>query len=355
MAPASKKSKTNSGEAKASDASEGPSLFDQLKEFTTVVSDTGEISAVKKFQPTDATTNPSLLYKAALIDEYAHLVTDAIDYGKKESKKGDEAAAVSLIMDKLAVNFGAELTKIVPGFVSTEVDARLSFDKEATIAKAKHIIKLYKDVGIDKSRILIKIASTWEGIQACKELEKEGITCNMTLLFSLAQAVAAAEADATLISPFVGRILDWYKKAEGKASYDADEDPGVKSVTEIYGYYKKFGYKTIVMGASFRNTDEIIALSGCDRLTIAPPLLEKLKAAHGKLERKLSPEQTKYEGEKIPCKESQFRWLMNADPMATDKLAEGIRGFAADIEKLEDVIRKKLAAGAKAGNKKEKA
>jgi transaldolase len=273
----------------------------------------------------------------------------------KESKDGDDAAAVSLIMDKLAVNFGAELTKIVPGFVSTEVDARLSFDKEATIAKAKHIIKLYKDVGIDKSRILIKIASTWEGIQACKELEKEGITCNMTLLFSIAQAVAAAEASATLISPFVGRILDWYKKAEGKDGYPADEDPGVKSVTEIYGYYKKFGYKTIVMGASFRNTDEIIALAGCDRLTIAPPLLEQLKNAHGKLDRRLSPEQTKYEGDKIPCSEKEFRWLMNSDPMATDKLAEGIRGFAKDIELLEGVIRTKLSEGAKAGNKKKKA
>ena len=250
-----------------------------------------------------------------------------------------------MVMDKLAVSFGVEITKIVPGYVSTEVDARLSFDTAATIARARRIIAMYKEHGVDKSRILIKIASTWEGIRACEVLQKEGISCNMTLLFSLAQAVAAAEAGATLISPFVGRILDWYKKSTGRESYPGDEDPGVLSVRSIYSYYKKFGHDTIVMGASFRNTDEILALAGCDRLTIAPALLEQLKNAAAPVERKLAAASaaSSYDGERFVADEKNFRLAMNGDAMATEKLAEGIRGFSADIEKLEAVISKKLS------------
>eukprot|EP00611_Tribonema_gayanum_P015409 TRINITY_DN2723_c0_g1_i1.p1 TRINITY_DN2723_c0_g1~~TRINITY_DN2723_c0_g1_i1.p1 ORF type:complete len:336 (-),score=131.86 TRINITY_DN2723_c0_g1_i1:120-1127(-) len=332
MSPPAKKAKTASDDNK-------PSVLEQLKTMTTVVSDTGEIGTIKQFAPTDATTNPSLLYKAAVIKEYAHLVDDAIAYGKEHGK---DSETVGLIMDKLAVNFGAEISKIVPGYVSTEVDARLSFDTEATLSKARTLIGLYQDVGIDKSRILIKIASTWEGIQAAKVLEAEGITCNLTLLFSLAQAAAAAEAGATLVSPFVGRILDWFKKSTGTASYSRFEDPGVKSVTTIYNYFKTFDYKTICMGASFRNIDEIIALAGCDRLTISPPLLTQLQESHEPIERVLSADKAQYEGDKLVLDEKTFRWMMNQDAMATEKLAEGIRGFAADIELLEEIIRGKL-------------
>lgn len=336
MAPAAKKAKTDPG----------PCVLDQLKTMTTVVCDTGEIQAIKKFEPTDATTNPSLLYKAAQLKEYAHMVDDAVAYAHEKmevEEGGSDKKFVALVMDKLGVNFGAEISKIVPGYVSTEVDARLSFDTKATIDKARSLIGMYKDVGIDKKRILIKIASTWEGIQAAKVLEKEGITCNLTLLFSLAQAIAAAEAGATLISPFVGRILDWHKKNSGKSSYSRFEDPGVESVTKIYGYYKKFGYKTIVMGASFRNIDEIIALAGCDRLTIAPKLLQELTESHEQIERSLSPDKAEYEGEQVHLDEKGFRWMMNEDAMATDKLAEGIRGFAADIVLLEKIVRDKIA------------
>jgi transaldolase len=245
--------------------------------------------------------------------------------------------------DKLAVNFGAEITKIVPGYVSTEVDARLSFDTDATVAKARKIIAMYKEMGIDKSRILIKIASTWEGIQACKVLEAEGITCNCTLIFSKVQAVACAEADATLISPFVGRIMDWYKKSTGVDGYAPAEDPGVQSVTSIYNYYKKHGHKTIVMGASFRNTEEIVELAGCDRLTIAPALLEKLQSSDGAVVKKLDASAADaMDIEKIDATESNFRWLMNEDAMATEKLAEGIRNFSADIVKLENIIKSKI-------------
>lgn len=312
------------------------SKFDQLKQFTTLVADTGDIDSIEKFKPTDATTNPSLIFKAATMPKYSKLVDDAILYGK-----GD----LSLIMDKLAVNFGAEITKIVPGYVSTEVDARLSFDKEGTIAKARKIIALYKEMGIDKSRILVKIASTWEGIEAAKVLEEEdGISCNLTLLFSLAQAIACAEGNITLISPFVGRIMDWYKKSEGVSGYAAEDDPGVKSVTTIFNYYKKFGYKTIVMGASFRNTGEILQLAGCDRLTIAPKLLDELSASTGTVTQMLdastSTEQLKMD--KIEVDEKTFRWMMNEDAMATEKLAEGIRNFAKDIVKLEEIVKLKM-------------
>ena len=247
--------------------------------------------------------------------------------------------------DKLAVNFGAEITKIVPGYVSTEVDARLSFDTEATVKKARAIIDMYKEAGIDKSRILIKIAATWEGIKAAETLEKEGISCNLTLLFSEAQAIACAEAGCTLISPFVGRIMDWYKKAEGVDGYEPKDDPGVKSVSKIFHYYKKFGYKTIVMGASFRNTGEILELAGCDRLTIAPQLLEKMTNSTDVVTQKLDAIQSKdAKIEKIEVNEKVFRWMMNENAMATEKLAEGIRNFTKDIIKLEDIIKTKVAA-----------
>lgn len=245
--------------------------------------------------------------------------------------------------DEVAVNFGVEISKIVPGYVSTEVDARLSFDTEATIAKARRLIELYKEAGVDKSRILIKIAATWEGIEAAKVLEKEGITCNLTLIFSIAQAIACAEAGCTLISPFVGRIMDWHKKAEGKDKYEPHEDPGVVSVTAIFNYYKKFGYNTIVMGASFRNTEEILELAGCDRLTISPQLLEELSASTEPVVQKLDASKSATMSiSKIEMNEKVFRWMMNEDPMATEKLAEGIRNFAADIVKLENIVKKKM-------------
>jgi transaldolase len=315
----------------------GESQLDQLKALTKIVTDTGEIEAIAKFKPVDATTNPSLIYKAALLTEYTHLVDDAVAYGKGN---------VPTIMDKLAVNFGADITKIVPGYVSTEVDARLSFDTEGTIAKARRIIELYKEVGIDKSRILIKIAATWEGVQAAKVLEQEdGITCNLTLIFSQAQAIACGEAKCTLVSPFVGRIMDWYKKNEGVDGFEPSKDPGVISVASIYNYYKKYGYKTVVMGASFRNTEEIVELAGCDKLTIAPALLDKLMASTEPIMKKLDAEKaSKMDIPKIDMDEKTFRWMMNQDAMATEKLAEGIRGFTADIEKLEKIVKSKIAA-----------
>jgi len=313
--------------------------FTVLSSMTTIVADTGDVDTIRRLQPTDATTNPSLIYKAALLPQYKSLVDSAITYGKDLPLSTTKEDRIAATLDKLAVNFGAEITKIVPGYVSTEVDARLSFDTEATIHRARRIIEMYNQVGIPKSRILIKIASTWEGIKAAEFLEKEGVTCNLTLLFSLVQAVACAEAGVTLISPFVGRILDWFKKETGKV-YEVEEDPGVQSVRSIYGYFKKFGYKTIVMGASFRNRGEIVALAGCDRLTISPQLLDELKASYDPLPRKLDPANADllYQGNKLDVSEKSFRFLMNQDAMATAKLAEGIRGFVADIEKLEVIV-----------------
>eukprot|EP00539_Tryblionella_compressa_P009980 CAMPEP_0178791766 /NCGR_PEP_ID=MMETSP0745-20121128/8160_1 /TAXON_ID=913974 /ORGANISM="Nitzschia punctata, Strain CCMP561" /LENGTH=323 /DNA_ID=CAMNT_0020449899 /DNA_START=8 /DNA_END=979 /DNA_ORIENTATION=+ len=314
---------------------------EQLKEHTIVVSDTGEIEAVKRIKPQDATTNPSLITKAAGMSQYAKLIDDAVEYAK-----GD----LALAMDKVSVNFGTEITKIVPGYVSTEVDARLSFDTEATIAKARKLIELYKEVGVDKSRILIKIAATWEGIKAAEVLEKEGITCNLTLIFNKVQAIACAEAGATLISPFVGRIMDYYKEEELKKNPDfkgfkGPEDPGVKSVTEIYNYFKKHGYNTIVMGASFRNTDQIVHLTGCDRLTISPTLLDEMAASTEKISVQLdAAKAADMDIAKVDSSEKAFRWAVNEDPMATDKLAAGIRGFSADIVKLEKVIAEKIEA-----------
>jgi transaldolase len=306
--------------------------LDQLKQMTTVVADTGDFESLKQYHPTDSTTNPSLIYAASQQPQYKHLVEEAIRYGKTKNDP-------KVILDKVFVNFGLEILKIVPGRVSTEVDARLSFDVEGSVKKARQIIALYEAAGIDRKRILIKLASTWEGVLAAHQLEKEGIHCNMTLLFSLPQAIACAEAHATLISPFVGRILDWYKKAENVAGYPAPQDPGVKSVTKIYHYYKKFGYKTQIMGASFRNKEEILELAGCDLLTIAPNLLEELKEATGAVTRKLDPVKAKESPlQKMHMDEKTFRYLLNEDAMATEKLAEGIRNFAKDIVKLENML-----------------
>ena len=311
--------------------------LEQLKNMTTVVADTGDIDSISAYTPTDATTNPSLLLKAAQKNQYEHLLQDAIDYAMARSEKM-ETRAIDM-MDKLAVNFGAEILKIIPGRVSTEVDARLSFDSNATVARAENLMSLYEKAGVDSSRILIKIASTWEGIQAANELERRGIHCNLTLMFSLAQAIAAAKAGATLISPFVGRIMDWYKAAEGVDGYSPEADPGVQSVSQIYNYYKFHDYSTVVMGASFRNSDEILELAGCDLLTISPELMEELRSAEGDVPRHLDAEKARgMEIDIIPMHESAFRWMMNEDAMATEKLAEGIRNFARDAAKLEEFV-----------------
>jgi transaldolase len=306
-----------------------------LRQMTQVVADTGDIAAMKLYQPQDATTNPSLILSAAQIPEYRKLIDEAIAWARDQSSDHDQQ--ITDAADKLAVNIGLEILKLVPGRISTEVDARLSYDTDASVAKAKHLIKLYNDAGITNDRILIKLASTWQGIRAAEKLEKEGINCNLTLLFSFAQARACAEAGVFLISPFVGRILDWYKANGDKKEFAPNEDPGVVSVTEIYEYYKQHGYETVVMGASFRNIGEIIELAGCDRLTIAPALLKELAESEGPLERKLS-----FSGETkprpAPLTESQFYWEHNQDPMAIDKLADGIRKFAVDQGKLEKMI-----------------
>jgi len=318
------------------------SLLDSLKRFTTVVADTGDIEAMRRFRPQDATTNPSLLLKAAQQPQYRPLVEAALaDADRALLRQGSGGQAVTdakrteAFMDRLAVNFGREILKIVPGRVSTEVDARLSFDTAGSIAKARELIGLYERAGIDRERILIKVGSTWEGIRAAAELEREQIHCNMTLLFSFAQAVACAEAGVTLISPFVGRIYDYYKKERG-GDIPAAEDPGVQSVTRIYHYYKKHGYKTQVMGASFRKIEQIIDLAGCDLLTISPDLLESLQKMDGELTPRLTPEGARASSEgKLSLDEKAYRWLHNEDPMAVEKLSEGIRRFHADARKLE--------------------
>ncbi len=314
--------------------------LDQLKQFTVVVADTGDFATLKQYAPRDATTNPSLILKAAQMPEYAWLVDKVITDAKKSGLAGK--ALLHHVLDNLLIAFGVEILKIVPGRVSTETDANLSFDADALVAKGRQFIKLYEQAGIARERILVKIASTWEGIRACEVLQKEGINCNLTLLFSLAQAVACAEAKAKLISPFVGRILDWYKKSTGK-EYAATEDPGVLSVKEIYSYYKKFGHDTEVMGASFRNVGEIQELAGCDLLTISPQLLGELQKNTTPLTRKLSPELAKESKlEKLDVSEKRFRWLLNENQMATEKTAEGVRLFNADAMKLEAFIAAKL-------------
>ena len=325
---------------------EGPSKttaditqLDQLKKFTKVVADTGDFASIRKYTPRDATTNPSLLLKAATMPEYADLVNKTIADAKQEAAG---QGALDVALDKLSVAFGLEILKIVPHRVSTEVDARLSFDTVGSLAKARSLIGRYEKAGVSRERILIKLAATWEGIQAAAELKKDKINCNLTLLFSFAQAVACAEAGVQLISPFVGRILDWHKKSTGK-DYSPTEDPGVVSVTTIYNYYKKFGYQTEVMGASFRNVGEILELAGSDLLTISPGLLEDLAKSTGPVTRKLTPEAAaKSALQKIHLDEKSFRWQHNEDQMATEKLSDGIRSFAADTLKLEKVVAGKL-------------
>ncbi|MCQ9122081.1 transaldolase [Rodentibacter pneumotropicus] len=313
--------------------------LDSLRSMTVVVADTGDIEAIKKYQPQDATTNPSLILSASALPQYAPLIDEAVSYAKAQSN--DKAQQLIDAEDKLAVNIGLEILKIVPGRISTEVDARLSYNTQDTVEKARKLIALYNAAGISNDRILIKIASTWQGIRAAEILEKEGINCNLTLLFSEAQARACAEAGVYLISPFVGRILDWYKANSDKKEYAPAEDPGVISVTKIYNYYKEYGYNTVVMGASFRNVGEITELAGCDRLTIAPPLLKELQENSTALVRKLE-----YKGEvkakPQPLTEAEFYWQHNSDAMAVEKLAEGIRKFAIDQEKLEAMLAAKL-------------
>ena len=315
--------------------------LESIKSFTTVVADTGDIEAIAKYKPQDATTNPSLLLKAAPMPQYRHLVDEAVRFARKRG--GDKKARATSFMDRLAIDFGCEILKIVPGRVSTEMDATLSFDTEAAIQKARHLIELYETAGVSRDRILVKVASTWEGIRAAERLEKERIHCNMTLLFSFAQAVACAEARATLISPFVGRIYDWHKKARG-GEIPIEDDPGVASVRRIYNYYKKFDYKTQVMGASFRKVEQVLALAGSDLLTISPEILEQLDSREGEVQRQLRIEDAKASDERrLQLNEATFRWMHNEDAMATEKLAEGIRIFSADARKLEGLAEKELS------------
>src|SRR6266550_2788753 len=314
--------------------------LEQLKRFTKVVADTADVEAIKEFKPQDATTNPSLVYAATQKPEYAHLLNEVLADRKKSGLSG--AAQVEDIVDHLLVQFGCEILKIVPGRVSTETDARLSFDVEGSIKKARQLVKLYEERKIPRERVLIKVASTWEGINAAEQLQKEGIKCNLTLLFSLPQAVRCAEAQVQLISPFVGRIYDWYKAAN-KRDYTGPEDPGVQSVDEIYTYYKKFDYKTEVMGASFRNIGQILELAGCDLLTISPELMKELSESYEPVERKLDPEKAETANVKrLELDEKRFRYLVNDNAMATEKTAEGIRKFAADVIKLEKFVASKL-------------
>jgi transaldolase len=316
-------------------------LLESLKNYSVVVADTGDIEAIARLKPQDATTNPSLLYSAAQRPEYQHFVDEAVEH--TEQQGGNEKERSEAFMERLFVSFGREILKHIPGRVSTEVDAGLSFDREGTLAKARRLIGLYEREGVGRERILIKVASTWEGIRAAEQLEREGIHCNLTLLFSFAQAVACAEAGVTLISPFVGRIYDWHKKERGGADIPIDEDPGVASVTRIYNYCKKFNYKTQVMGASFRKIEEITRLAGCDLLTISPDLLEKMQQTQGEVTPALTAEKAKSsEGEQLHLDEKTFRWMHNEDAMAVNKLSEGIRNFYADARKLEQYARSQV-------------
>ncbi|MDF1593866.1 MAG: transaldolase [Desulfobacterales bacterium] len=317
------------------------SKLEQLKTMTTVVADTGDFDSITAYRPTDATTNPSLVYAAAQLPQYQKLVDEAVAFGSTKADTTD--ARTVLILDRLAVLFGREILSIVPGRVSTEVDARLSFNTEGSIRKANELIDMYAEIGIDRERILIKLASTWEGIRTAEFLEKQGIHCNLTLMFSFAQAIACAEAGVTLISPFVGRVTDWYKAKEGIDAYAPDDDPGVQSVRKIYNYYKYHGYETRIMGASFRNTDQILALAGCDLLTISPTLLAELENMEGTVVRKLDPVQAKaLEMKKYALSEKDMRWMHNEDPMAVEKLAEGVRNFTKDLRKLEENVHERL-------------
>ena len=311
--------------------------LEQLKAMTDVVADTGDIEAIQRFKPMDATTNPSLLLKAAQLPQYQALIAQAKDWANLQG--GDAAQQLSNCSDKIAVAIGSEILKIIPGRISTEVDSRLSFNTDATVRKAHRLIELYSQAGVEPNRVLIKIAATWEGIRAAEILEREGINCNLTLLFGFSQAAACADAGVFLISPFVGRILDWHKAKSGQTDYAPHEDPGVISVSKIYSFYKQHNYSTVVMGASFRNTGEIEHLAGCDRLTISPQLLNELEQDMGQLQRKLSPDTSIGNVEKPDNGEDSFRWAMNEDAMATEKLAEGIRNFTIDQIKLENLLR----------------
>lgn len=318
---------------------QGKSVLEQIKEHTVIVADTGDFDSIRQYEPRDATTNPSLILKAAKQAEYSELVEDVVSKARQEG-----VTQVDEVMDRLLVRFGVSILEIVPGRVSTEVDARLSFDRKGSLAKARSLIERYEQLGFSRDRVLIKLATTWEGVEVSRELEKEGIHCNMTLLFSIVQAIACAEAGSQLISPFVGRILDWYKQKTGE-DLEGPDDPGVKSVTEIYNYYKKFGYKTEVMGASFRNTGEIKELVGCDLLTISPNLLQEMKEDHSVLNLKLSEGKARETDlSKIELGESAFRFQMNEDEMATTKLAEGIRKFSADVCSLESMLAEMLSS-----------
>jgi transaldolase len=314
--------------------------LEALRRHSVIVADTGDIDAIARFRPQDATTNPSLIYKAAQVDRYRHLV-DAAFAAAPGRGNGEDRMAV--VVDRLMVTFGREILKLVPGRVSTEVEARLSFDTQASERKARELVELYERAGVPRERVLIKVASTWEGIRAAERLERDGIHCNLTLLFSFAQAVACADAGVTLISPFVGRIYDWYRKSRGVEDIPAAEDPGVASVTRIYEYYKKYGYPTQVMGASFRKTSQIIDLAGCDLLTISPELLAKLESTRGEVPARLTPEAARRsDAPKLSLDEAGFRWLHNEDAMATEKLAEGIRAFDADARKLAELLRDRV-------------
>lgn len=321
-------------------------LLDQLKEMTVVVADTGDINSIEKFRPRDATTNPSLITAAAEMDDYKEIVNDALRWARQEAGQGaGDKDVVGLAIDRLSVEFGLRILEIVPGRVSTEVDARLSYDTEATIEKARYLISLYEEAGVSKERILIKIAATWEGIKAAEVLEQEDIRCNLTLMFGLHQAIACAEAGAQLISPFVGRILDWYKKETGRDGYPSHEDPGVLSVTQIFNYYKKFGYKTEIMGASFRNVGEICELAGCDLLTISPKLLKVLQDTEEELPRKLDAEAARAMSiERLHVDKATFDQMHAEDRMASEKLSEGIQGFSKAIVALEELLTERLQA-----------
>jgi len=318
-------------------------ILEQLKKYSKIVADSGDFESIRKFKPLDSTTNPSLILAAAQEQKYAHLVDEALAYARRRTT--DRQKQISIAVDKLFINFGLEILKIVPGRVSTEVDARMSFDNEGSVKKAREVIAMYKEAGIDRERILVKLASTWEGIKAAETLTKEGIHCNMTLMFSLAQAIACADAKVQLVSPFVGRILDWHSKNQPEHKYTPDAEPGVLLVKDIFNYYKKFGHKTEIMAASFRNQGEILALAGCDLLTIAPSLLTELERTEGTLERKLILEKVhESEIQKTVMDQKKFRWLMNEDIMASEKLAEGIKNFNEDVAKLESLLLRRYVA-----------
>lgn len=343
LGPSQKVPRTTDKNNTSGNSSTGISALEQLGKVSTIVADTADFEAIKDFSPTDATTNPTLVLQAIGNPKYKHILQKAIKEAQEAAKGKPADAIVEEAVDRVLVGFGMQLLEIIPGLVSTEIPADLSFDQKASVERAKKIIELYKSKGVTKDRILIKVAATWEGIQAAKQLKQEGINCNITLLFSLCQAVAAADAGAYLVSPFVGRILDWYKKQNPDGSFSGSDDPGVKSVTQIYNYFKHFGIKTTVMAASFRNIEEIVHLAGCDKLTVAPKLLEELRKSTAEVTARLSVQAAKKQQmQKLNLDEKKFRWMLNEDAMATEKLAEGIRNFSSDVNKLKALIKEHL-------------